>query len=145
MKKPVYFAKDLSQFGIEPLTGEACAYSIRILCDLNEDGADAVAEFFGMGRSSLAGPWNSQANGQPSVASILLPRSIIKELTTFLFYRDGALAVVITRDSAITPVYDEETLGKWVDLGPEFGHTVMRNPRPSGPGRNTHAFTGRTF
>jgi hypothetical protein len=38
----------LSAIGIEPLTGEACAYSMRVLCDLNEDGCKLIADFFGL-------------------------------------------------------------------------------------------------
>lgn len=40
--------KDLREYGIEWLTGEACHYGMRILCDLTVPGLRLVTRFFGL-------------------------------------------------------------------------------------------------
>ena len=89
-------------FGIGILTGEACAYSMRVLCDINEDGLELINSAFGMilihvpelPRSGHLGPraehvtgmmrrHNSQVNGKPSVASIMLSWPMLEEIIKF--------------------------------------------------------------
>jgi hypothetical protein len=40
--------RDLEQFGIRSLTAESCNYSMRMLCDLTEQGKQIVADYFGL-------------------------------------------------------------------------------------------------
>mgnify|MGYP000925854621 CR=1 FL=1 len=79
--------KDLEKYGIKSLTGEACAYSMRLLCDLNEDGAKVLASFFGATLSFTEGSnWNSMVNDKPARYSVLLPRGILDELRQFIIF-----------------------------------------------------------
>lgn len=49
---------DLHQFGVMPLTGEADALSLRVLCDLTEAGCAVVREALGLhSDAGFAGPW----------------------------------------------------------------------------------------
>lgn len=72
--------RDLEPYGIFPLTGEACALSMRILCDLSHVGRRIVRECLGLPIPiipaapgvQLAEPWNSSTRGVQHVASIML-------------------------------------------------------------------------
>lgn len=89
--------KVAEEFGISILTGEACAYSMRVLCDVNDDGVRLINKTFGMTievdrpTEKYGGPFaigmmrrhNSQVNGEPSVASIMLTWTMIEELIKF--------------------------------------------------------------
>ncbi len=87
----------LNELGITALTGEACAYSMRLLCDVNQDGVELINKAFGMTlsihtdvdhagnaiTSCMMRRHNSQVNGKPSVASIMLTYGMIDELIKF--------------------------------------------------------------
>ena len=89
--------KVIESFGIATLTGEACAYSMRLLCDVNQDGVELINKAFGMtlsihtdtdyaGNAITSGMMrrhNSQVNGKRSVASIMLSWTMIEELIRF--------------------------------------------------------------
>ena len=40
--------QELDRYGINALTGESCAYSMRMLCDLNERGVKTMGAYFGI-------------------------------------------------------------------------------------------------
>lgn len=64
---------DLEQFGFNLLTGEACALSLRILTDMNEQGKNIFCKAFGFPvETKLPPAWNRETGGRPSVASVKL-------------------------------------------------------------------------
>lgn len=87
----------LRKYGIQYLTGEADAYSMRMLCDVNEEGKQLLETFFGGNVEIKQGSnWNSTVNGKPAVGSIMLPYSIFQDLAVFcLFHVDRMYAVVL--------------------------------------------------
>ena len=96
--KSVSCFRDLNQFGIRMLTGEADALGYRILCDLDEQGVRVFKECFGMPVPSqmhlnqgLASNWNSGA-----IASVMLTEDSIRPLAIMGFYLQGRV-VVVTR------------------------------------------------
>lgn len=44
--------KELEKYGIFMLTGEACAYGMRVLCDVNAQGWRILKQYFGMAGTS---------------------------------------------------------------------------------------------
>lgn len=140
----------LAGFGIKPLTGEACALSLRHLCDVSEDGKALLSEYLGIPGLELAAPMNSSVGGQPSVGSLMLPlRAMFSALMQFAAFRAGALAIFTNAVGYSLAVYDEETLARYQDFikGRE-GYELLRNPlcgaqQPHQGTRNIHAFTGR--
>lgn len=93
---------DLEQFGIKHLTGEACSYALRILCDVTESGKYLVEAFFGETIEIRRGSnWNSGNKDDPHVGSILLPRHILTELAAFCLLQtsDPESAIVHLTDS----------------------------------------------
>ncbi len=144
---------DLRHFGINTLTGESCAYSMRILCDMNEDGIALIREFFGMEmpenpRVQFANKWNSTVEGKPALVSIMLSRGIFADLCRFALLRSGAPFIVQSPDGSWYAYSDEEVVSYGLTRE-SLQHTddwrVYVNPTPKGAGsRNQHAFTGRT-
>jgi hypothetical protein len=145
---------DLEQFGINALTGEACAYSMRVLCDLNADGAVLVADWLGLldpcpphagGKTPFpfAPNWNSTVDGKPAIGSVMLDRDCLERLAVFACFRTGALAVA-TATGAVVPIEDEETLGRYGEYVEQHRSArLYRNPHPGAGSRNVHMFTGR--
>jgi len=73
--------RDLEQYGIIVLTGEACSIGMRYLCDLTQTGVNVLSDFFG-GRISFDkdSNWNSS---RQAVASVMLPTDIFQQLAVF--------------------------------------------------------------
>lgn len=135
---------DLEQYGINCLTGEACAYSMRLLCDYNLDGALLLSDFLGIRVSANDGNnWNSQVNGMEALGSIMLTPDALWRLAEFAMLQYGYDRVV-----AHTP----EHHGVYgFDMTDSYAEKYMENNRdqriihnPHSGNRNTHQMTGRT-
>jgi hypothetical protein len=140
--------QDMARFGINALTGEACAYGQRMLCDVNADGQLLLADYFGWQESlRLAPPMNSLVAGMPSVGSVMLPRDW-RDLALFAHFREGAYGVYISDiDRSVVPIESEDRMNQYQAAGEHSGRLV-RNPsigstQPHVGSRNVHAFTGR--
>lgn len=145
---------DLRVFGINVLTGEACAYGQRLLCDVNEQGKALLAEFFGMPNIQLAPPMNSRVNEQPSVGSVMLERSAWRALAHFGHFHQGALAYAEIPseipNGPIVGIYSENRLQEYerASTGDASTFRLVRNFRSSQPrvgSRNVHAMSGRVY
>ena len=141
---------DLSQFGINSLTGEACKYSMRLLCDLNDDGVDLVLDLFGLphGETVFAKNWNSMVGNKDAVASVMLPRTVFDTLALFALFRSGVTFAAKQKDGSWVGYSAEDVVHYKLDRQrlEELGYAVHVNPTPAETGsRNTHAFTGRTL
>lgn len=139
----------LGQFGINVLTGEACKFGMRLLCDLSEEGADLVRRFFGAPDMDCFPPnWNNYMphGGQP-VASVLLPRSVMHDLMVFaLFTVDGCSEVILCPGRSIVGVLKtDEYRTRYLELAQnDSRYTVMTHPSNGSDDRNNHLFSGRT-
>lgn len=150
--KRIYNMQDLVQFGINPLTGEACAYSMRILCDLSEKGCENLSAFFGLPRPQVTFQpnWNSKVGEDDAVASIMLVRSLVPDLGRFLLYRDGADVVIGEPDGAMLGLSNTDENFKahleyaMTEHARGRGFCVWHNFGKGTTGRNQHTFTGRT-
>lgn len=144
--------------GINPLTGEACALSMRILCDVNADGAALMREYLGLPLDCALSPaWNSTVGGKPAVASVMIERRAFPALVHFALMRAGWQYIYGHDDSADASGFDDSDLIDYPALrihidgtaeraGFDQGARVYRNPCGTAPAvgtRNVHAFTGR--
>jgi hypothetical protein len=89
----------LTEFGIEPLTGEACSLMYRVLCDLTAKGKAIIERCLSVEIASE--PWNSGSADDPHVASIMLTEDMIVPLAVFALLESGCREVWITRAAAI--------------------------------------------
>jgi hypothetical protein len=151
--KTVSSFRDLAQFGITGLTGEACAYGMRTLCDVNEDGAALLADFFGISSLTLNKNWNQVVNGKPATGSIMLTHDIVPKLAQFAFFREGALAVILTSGGReVNGLFEQERVQQYRDLITKMGHNCLHSMVtnhtissgvPMSGSRNVHQATGR--
>lgn len=136
---------DLEQYGLNCLTGEACAYSMRLLFDYNIEGASLLADFFGFAVDLHAkNNWNSSVDGRDAIGSVMLTADTAWELAAFAMLRYGYERVVPNQPNHhgvygfnMTNDYAEEYMEEHQD---EW--RIYRNPQ--GGSRNTHQMSGRT-
>lgn len=134
---------DLRQFGINALTGEACAYSMRLLCDVNEDGRDALCDYLGIKPEGFNAPWNSTVHEKLALGSIMLSRETLMPLAQFLLFRAGALACA-PYGHCLTGVFDKDRLIAYEDAGFKVQHNpLLHSTAPHVGSRNVHDMTGR--
>lgn len=135
----------LQTYGVGPLTGEACAFSHRILFDVTEGGKELLEQYLST-TLQLNDNWNSSVLGAPAIGSIMLSRKVAEDLLwfvllaverfPFIYYaQDGALM------GTEIPPDDNKVQGMLIQ-----GWQVHRNPSVNAASdRNTHAMSGRTF
>lgn len=90
----------IKEFGIDALTGEACAYGLRLLCDLSAEACDLVRDFFGLGdKTAFDRNMNSSHEYEGTihqhVSSMMLPRGIFAELLYFALIHKGKYEVYL--------------------------------------------------
>jgi hypothetical protein len=78
---------DLADYGIKPLTGEACGLMYRILFDVTERGKQIIEKCFDA-KIELTEPWNRDAIG-----SIMLPHEMLVPLGIFALLESGCREV----------------------------------------------------
>lgn len=84
-------ARNLEQFGVKCLTGEACGLGMRVLCDVTEEGMDLLREFTRM--EVTCDSWNEKRGIKSG--SVMLPRSIFQDLWIFAQVRAGCKHVFL--------------------------------------------------
>lgn len=140
----------LERLGINLLTGEACAFSQRILCDLNASGVDLVCEWLGMRDIGLVGNWNSTVNDEPAIKSIMLDRHMLTPLLVFAALREGYEHVVLDSDTVLAFNNDDLCQNPGLhnymsDPKRQRWHNPRKSGQPRDGTRNVHAFTGRSL
>lgn len=148
----------LYSIGVNPLTGEACAFSQRILCDLSEKGAELIRDYLGLPPDTKLAPnWNTRVGNYDAVASVMLDRNAFHALGVFALLRAGYQYVVCPDGESVHfTAFADADLKEYADLGRYLDGSfaslmpnlrVYRNPRSTRAvgSRNEHAFTGRVL
>jgi hypothetical protein len=143
----------LQQFGINALTGEACAYAQRLLCDVNAEGRDMLLDYLGMPmRTVISGAWNAQVNGEDAVGSFMLHRNSLLQVAEFAMLRSHPKAIVYKGRDAIMAIYTQHMMEQYKKLVTDWPattgqwtmRTIGQSSQPCVGSRNVHAMTGRT-
>lgn len=114
--KTVNCLNDLRQFGIIPLTGEACALGMRCLCDLTAQGVAIVRECYSLQNGAFAENWNSGDDSNPHIASIMLGYSSWQDIGVFALLNAGYHTVVRTKNGALFGLEaTEDVVWEWTD------------------------------
>lgn len=77
------------RYGVNPLTGEACNFGMRLLCDVSERGKRNLELFMGVAALTLNGNANSYVGAEESVGSIFLTHSTLWEFIAFCALAEG--------------------------------------------------------
>ena len=136
---------DLEPFGIDPLTGEACGLSYRILCDVTAKGRDVLQKCFGIRELPLPANWNGGSALDPHVGSILLAPEMLAAVAVFALLEHGCTEAWLCQNGAVIGVEPEdtsETIRLWRESLP--GNIVRTFAyRGTAGDRNVHVMTGR--
>jgi hypothetical protein len=141
---------DLPKLGINPLTGEADAFGMRLLCDLNQQGAEMMRQYLGITGHAFEKNWNSMVNEQPAVGSIMLTRETLWSFAKFCLFSEGYDYIVEHSYGLIALRENDEYTKAYIELCDDGDHhKLLRNPtshstQPRVGGRNIHMATGRT-
>lgn len=139
MRRSVRSWGDLDQFGIHALTGEACGFAMRALCDVTAQGKALIERFLGGTVQIVADSnWNGGSGAGDHVGSVMLPWSILTDLGAFCLAYTGRDTTVVTLDGGGAMEFD----------GPAPGYLtvaryVRRSTAPGTGDRNQHAMSGR--
>src|SRR5262245_12990411 len=95
---------DLTAFGVEPLTGEACGLMYRILCDVTDKGRRVIQKCFGFPDLSLAAPWNSGTEKEPHTGSLMLAREMLVPIGIFALLEAGCNEVWLLKDGGLVGI-----------------------------------------
>ena len=158
--------RDLNEYGIRALTGEADSLGYRVLCDLTEKGRDIVAEALGV--TGFPENWNSGA-----VASFMLAPETVHQIAVIALIKYGCHTVFDTDKGTVFGLCSGEAMEwstwEWEEetdtlkcLTPDFlvidgnrqkwpscyGKINRKFTFGSGPHvntRNVHAMSGRSL
>ena len=149
--KSYEYRRSLREAGIIILTGEACGVSMRVLCDVTENGKALLCEFWGVGEVRFADNWNSS---QEATGSVMLTRQNLTELLCFHVLRKQDV-VMLNEDSGDITGFSQMEFQEWrerfVNMESEdIFSTVfprvriwMRSGTAACGLRNRHEMTGR--
>lgn len=140
-------ADDLLEYGVGFLTGEACTYGMRVLCDMNAQGTVLLADFFGIKNYAFPKPWNSQVEGAPSKGSVMLTWGTINDLSKYIMVHVHGHRYVYQSvgnpSMGFCTVVGTDEKNIWYDSANWTLHTYIPTGGPSVGGRNVHAASGR--
>lgn len=136
---------DLKEFGVLPLTGEACPYYQRILSDVTEQGKTLLERY--LGTSLTYPPMNTVCSKGKHVASLMFPRAMWTDFADFAAWEEGFEVVIIAGTSNQRNYYreiDADLLEYYSTVG---GYRVAHKPKILGQesrnGANVSMITGR--
>ena len=154
--KTLHNYSDLAKYGINPLTGEADAYSRRLLCDLNQEGIILLTAYLGFAHTKAAeqafpANMNTTVGELPAVASCMLARAVLPDLMIFALlhvehfdyvYEGHGDYVGFNQEDGLAVDYYRERAG-------EDGHLhqncAKRSNHPHIGDRNIHQMSGRVL
>ena len=135
--------RHLEEYGIVPLTGEACGLMYRILCDLTEHGQQIVEKCLGCGLT-LPESWNRGTDAAPHVGAIMLAPEMLIPLGAFALLESGCREVWLVSQTLIGIESTDED--SEVELKRQFHQNNMQRRfayAGTAGDRNVHMMTGR--
>lgn len=131
---------DLQQFGIEPLTGEACGLMYRVLFDLTARGQKIIEKCLGL-RLVPSEAWNRGTPDDPHIGSILLSPEMFVPIGIFALLESGCSQVLRHGDClyGIEPGDSE----RQVEFLQSLGELRRYAYRGTAGDRNVHMMSGR--
>jgi hypothetical protein len=141
--KSVTCWRDLEQFGIDLLTGEACGYMYRFLCDVTAKGKTTIEKCLDCSLT-LHENWNGGSKDDPHVGSIMLSQEMFAPLAAFGLLEAGFAEVWLMKNGSVFGIAQDdppEEVTRWKEF---HRNNVTRILRGKDPARNLHHMSGRT-
>lgn len=137
---------DLTKFGIEPLTAEACGLGYRILCDVTASGKKILEQCLGLRDLGAQSPWNRGSDADPHVGSVMLAHVFLVPIGIFALLESGCTEVWHYKNGSLLGVEPSDPQER-VTLSRGVVHeAIVRTFRYGGTAgdRNVHTMTKRT-
>ena len=136
---------DLSRYGIVPLTGEACGLMYRILFDVTAGGKRILEKAFDVSELGLRESWNSGADDDPHVGSIMLAREVLPFIGVFALLEDGCPEVWLTKGGGLIGTQRTDSAEDVERFKQFHASQLVRRFAYSGTAgdRNEHMMSGR--
>ena len=156
----LYSFADLKAFGINPLTGEACAYARRMLCDLSEEGVTLLTAYLGLrhtaeARHAFPRNMNEFVGDRPAIAGVMLTRETLRDLMVFALWHVDQYDYVLESPAGYTGFNEGDKYGVHYLRGDANGtmpqgyrlltNCAKRSRALHGGDRNGHAMSGRVL
>jgi len=138
---------DLTPYGIEPLTGEACGLMYRILCDVTQHGNHVLEKCLGIPHLALPSPWNRGSDSDPHVGSIMLAPEMLVPIAVFALLEAGCTEVWKVGDSRCFGIEANDPPDTVATLKRCRGTEGLRRFAYQGTAgdRNIHVISGRVL
>jgi len=131
--------RDLEAFGIDLLTGEACAYNYRFLCDVTASGQRVLEQLWDTSLT-LHPPWNSGRKDDPHVGSIMLAQPMFASIAAFALLQTSCERIWILKSGAVAGLTSAEDAEHRPSVQDDLAQVLFNR----GFSRHTHQFSGRT-
>ena len=133
--------QDLAEFGVEPLTGEACGLMYRVLFDVTAQGQKIIEKCLGV-RLLPAEPWNRGAQEDPHVGSLMLAPERLVPVGIFALLESGCTEVWRQGDSlwGVEPSDPEQQKETFLRTHADVRRYAYRGTAGD---RNVHLMSGR--
>ena len=143
--KTIASFNDLTAFGIEPLTGEACGLGYRILCDVTATGRRVLSKALGIPGLTLPDSWNRGSATDPHVGSVLLSPELLTPLAVFALLESGCTEAWLVRDGGVIGIEPDDTPEMIAANRRLIGDRLVRSLayRGTAGDRNVHVMSGR--
>lgn len=127
-----YSLQNMIELGINPLTEEACCYQQRILCDLDKEGVELLAEYLGIHPAAFPESYNCKVGKKPAIASIMLDKAAFVPIIVFASLQHGWRYIVVRKDREVVLVTNnKDYMTAWEESSTP--HHIIINNKPSAP------------
>lgn len=136
---------DLSAHGVEPLTGEACGLSYRILCDVTARGKKTLEKALGVAQLGLHENWNGGSPSDPHIGSIMLAPDLLPFVGVFALLEAGCSEVWLTKGHTVVGIEATDSPEQVETFKRRHANDLARRFGYAGTAgdRNQHMMTGR--
>ena len=136
---------DLSQYGLIPLTGEACGLMYRILFDVTESGKRILEKALAISELGLNENWNRGSDDDPHVGSIMMAHEFLPFVGIFALLEDGCPEVWLTKGDGLVGIEVSDAVEDIERFRRYHARDLVRRFAYSGTAgdRNRHTMSGR--
>lgn len=136
---------DLSQYGVVPLTGEACGLMYRILFDITAQGKAILEKAFGVAELGLHENWNGGTADNPHIGSIMLAHEMLPVVSIFALLDTDCQEVWLTKDNGVYGIEKTDSPEAVDQFKQLHADKLVRRFAYAGTAgdRNVHAMSGR--
>jgi hypothetical protein len=145
--KSIHCWNDLTKYGIDALTGEACGLSYRLLCDVTAQGKRILEKAFGLPPLDLHENWNGGSAEEPHIGSLMLAPELLTVLGVFALLENGCHEVFLTKDNSVIGIESSDSPTEVGSFKTFYVKDLKRRFAYAGTAgdRNRHLMSGRVI